>query len=69
LRDSNTHGVIVIVTDVRTSDLEQRNNNNNNNVLEDNFKLYWNRSIITAKIIPSKRPDITLMNKKQRTLF
>jgi hypothetical protein len=28
------------------------------NVLEnDNFKLYWNRSIITDKTIPSNRPD------------
>jgi hypothetical protein len=37
------------------------------NVLEnDNFKLYWNRSIITDKTIPSNRPDITLMNKKKR---
>jgi hypothetical protein len=37
-------------------------------VLEnDNFKLYWNRSIITDKTISSDRPDITFMNKKQRT--
>jgi hypothetical protein len=34
------------------------------NVLEnDNFKLYWNCSIITDKTIPSNRPDITFMNK------
>jgi len=38
------------------------------NVLEkDNFKLYWNRSIITDKIIPANRPDITLTNKKTKT--
>ena len=37
------------------------------NVLEnDNFKLYWNRGIITNKTIPAKRPDITFKNKKQR---
>jgi hypothetical protein len=39
-------------------------------VLEnDNFKLYWNRSIITDKTIPSNRPDITLMNKKTKNTF
>jgi ribosomal protein L37E len=37
------------------------------NVLEnDNFKLYWNRSIITDKIISVNRPDITLTNKKKQ---
>jgi ribosomal protein L37E len=36
-------------------------------VLEnDNFKLYWNRSIITDKTISSNRPDVTFMNKKKR---
>jgi ribosomal protein L37E len=35
------------------------------NVLEnENCKLYWNRSIITDKTIPSNLPDITFMNKK-----
>jgi 23S rRNA pseudoU1915 N3-methylase RlmH len=39
-------------------------------VLEnDNFKLYWNRSIITDKTIPSNRPDITLTNKKTKNTF
>jgi len=39
-------------------------------VLEnDNFKLYWNRSIITDRTIPSNRHDITLMNKKTKTPF
>jgi ribosomal protein L37E len=39
-------------------------------VLEnDSFKLYWNRSIITDKAIPSNRPDITFMNKKTKTTF
>jgi hypothetical protein len=40
------------------------------NVLEnDNFKLYWNGSIITDKTIPSNRPDITFMNKKTKNTF
>ena len=40
------------------------------NVLEnDSFKLYWNRSIITDKTIPSNRPDITLLNKKTKNAF
>jgi len=34
-------------------------------VLEnENFKLYWNRSILTDKTIPFNRPDITFMNEK-----
>jgi len=38
------------------------------NVLEsENFKLYWNRSILTDKTIPFNRPDITFMNKKTKT--
>jgi hypothetical protein len=37
------------------------------NVVEkDSFKLYWNRSIITGKTIPSNLSDITLMNKKTK---
>jgi hypothetical protein len=40
------------------------------NVLENyNFKLYWNRSVITEKTIPSNRPDITLMNKITKNTF
>ena len=40
------------------------------NVLEnENFKLYWNRSILTDKIIPFNRPDITFMNKKIKNTF
>jgi hypothetical protein len=40
------------------------------NVLEnDNFKLYWNRSILMDKIIPFNRPDITFMNKKTNNTF
>jgi hypothetical protein len=40
------------------------------NVLEnDNFKLYWNRSIITDKTIPSNRPDITFTNKTTKNTF
>jgi hypothetical protein len=39
-------------------------------VLEnDNFKLYWNRSIITDKTIHSNGRDITLMNKKTKNTF
>jgi hypothetical protein len=40
------------------------------NVLEnDNFKLYWNCSIITHKTIPSNQPDITLVNKTTKNTF
>ena len=40
------------------------------NVLDnENFKLYWNRSILTDKIIPFHRPDITFMNKKTKNTF
>jgi hypothetical protein len=40
------------------------------NVLEnDNFKLYWNRSIITDKTIPSNRTDITYMNQTTKNTF
>jgi hypothetical protein len=40
------------------------------NLLEnDNFKLYWNRSIITDKTIPANRTDITLKNKKTKTNY
>jgi hypothetical protein len=39
-------------------------------VLEnDNFKLYWNSSIITDKTIPFNRPDITLTNKRTKNTF
>jgi hypothetical protein len=39
------------------------------NVLGNNFKLYWNRSIITDKTIPSNRPDITFTNKRTKTTY
>jgi len=40
------------------------------NVLEnENFKLYWNRSMLTDKTIPFNRPDITFMNKKTKNTF
>ena len=40
------------------------------NVLEnDNFKLYWNHSILTGKTIPFNLPDITFMNKKTKNTF
>jgi len=35
----------------------------------ENFKLYWNRSILTDKTIPFNRPDITFMNKKTKNNF
>ena len=39
-------------------------------VLEnENFKLYWNRSILTDKIIAFNRPDVTFMNKKTKNTF
>jgi hypothetical protein len=51
-------------------DDDDDNNNNNNNVLEnDNCKLYWDRSVITDKTIPSNRPDITFINKTTRNTF
>jgi hypothetical protein len=40
------------------------------NVLEnDNFKFYWNRSILTDKTVPFNRPDITFMNKETKNTF
>ena len=40
------------------------------NVLEnENFKLHWNRSILTDKTIPFNRPDKTFMNKKTKNTF
>ena len=40
------------------------------NVLEnENFKLYWNRSILTDKTVPFIRPDINFMNKKIKNTF
>jgi hypothetical protein len=40
------------------------------NVLEnDNFKLYWNRSILTDKTIHFNQPDITFMKKKTKNTF
>jgi hypothetical protein len=37
------------------------------NVLaNENFKLYWNRSILTDKTVSFNRPDITFMNKKTK---
>jgi hypothetical protein len=35
----------------------------------DNFKLYWNRSILTDKTIHFNRPDITFINKKTKNTF
>jgi ribosomal protein L14E/L6E/L27E len=40
------------------------------NVLEnENFKLYWNHSVLTDKKMPFNRPDITFMNKKTKNTF
>ena len=39
-------------------------------VLEnDNFKLYWNRSVLMDKTIHFNQPDITFMNKKTKNTF
>jgi len=39
-------------------------------VLEnDNFNLYWNRSVLTDKTIPFNRPDITFISKKTKNTF
>ena len=39
-------------------------------VLEnENFKLYWNRSLLRDKTIPFNRPDVTFMNKKTKNTF
>jgi hypothetical protein len=35
----------------------------------ENFKLYWNRSILADKTIPCNRPDITCMNTKTKNAF
>jgi len=35
----------------------------------ENFKLYWNRSILTDKTVAFNRPDITFMNKKTKNIF
>jgi len=35
----------------------------------ENFKLYWNRSILTDKTIGFNRPDKTFMNKKTKNTF
>jgi hypothetical protein len=45
------------------------NNNNNNNNNNDNFKPYWNRSILTDKTIPFNRSDTTFINKKTKNTF
>jgi len=40
------------------------------NVLEnENFKLYWNRSILTDKTVPFNRPVITFVNNKTKNSF
>jgi hypothetical protein len=39
-------------------------------VLEnENFKLYWNCSILMDQTVPFNRPDITSMNKKTKNIF
>jgi len=37
--------------------------------MNENFKLYWNRSIFTEKAITLNRPDITFMNKETKNTF
>ena len=39
------------------------NNNNNNN---DSHKLLWDFNIKTDHLIPARRPDLTIINKKKR---
>ena len=40
------------------------------NALEnENFKLYWNRGILTKNTIPFNQPDITFMSKKTKNTF
>jgi len=40
------------------------------NVLEnDNFELYWNRSILTDNTMPFNRPDTTFMTKRTKNFF
>jgi len=40
------------------------------NVLEnENFKLYWNGSILMDKTVPFNRPDVTFMYKKTKNTF
>jgi len=36
---------------------------------KENFKLCWNRSMLTNKTIPFNRPDITFMNKKTKNTY
>jgi len=40
-----------------------------NVLVNENFKLPWNRSILTDRIISFNRPDITFMNKKTKNTF
>jgi len=40
-----------------------------NVLVNENFKLYWNRSILTDQTIPLNRPDITFMNTKTKNTF
>jgi len=70
--------VSLLIADQTIDQVQQQciinNNNNNNNtpanVLEnENFKLYWNRSILTDKTITFNRPDISFMNKKTKNTF
>jgi hypothetical protein len=37
--------------------------------VNDSFKLYWNRSILTDKTLPFNQPDITFVNKKTKNTF
>ena len=40
-----------------------------NELENENFKLYWNRSILTDKTISFNLPEITFMNKKTKNTF
>jgi len=40
------------------------------NVLKnENSKLYWNRNILTVKIVTFNQPDVTFINKKTKNTF
>ena len=42
------------------------NNNNNNNNNDNNNKLLWDFNIQTDHLIPARRPDLIIINKRKR---
>jgi len=51
------------------SNTSTKEKNINKIIIIINFKLYWNRSILTDKTIPFNQSDITFMNKKTKNTF